>query len=133
MNRRRTLLILLAGIFCFSCLAFAETVRDRLKRDSKFKIYAVIFGATIDDDTSVRQFHVARVLDPRSGNTNDLLNVDVPKSYVDAARKLFSKTKHEPPPVVDGKPGQLFIYYLYSPDYPKTVITDLDAPIEKQP
>lgn len=133
MNRRRTLLIFLTGIFCFSCLAYAETVHERMKRDPKFKIYAVIFDATIADDTSVEKFNVARVLDPRSGNTNDLLNVEVPKSYVEAARKVFSKTRHEPPPITDGKPGQLFIYYLYSPDYPRTVITDLDAPIDKQP
>lgn len=133
MNSRRTLLIVLTGIFCFSCLAYAETVRDRLKRDSRFKLYAVIFGATVADDSSLQKFQVAKVIDPRSGNSNDLLNVEVPKTYVDAARRVFSRTKHEPSEFKDGQRVPQFIYYLYSPDYPRTVITDLDAPIDKQP
>ena len=133
MNRRRTSLIILAAILCFSCLTYAETIREHIKRDSNFKIYAVIFGATVADDSTVQQFHVARVLDPKSGNTNDLMNVEIPKTYVDAARKVFSRTRHEPSELRDGKLVPLFVYYLYSPDYPKTVITDLDAPIDKQP
>lgn len=132
MNRRRTLLIVSAGILFISTLAFAETVRDHLKRDPKFRVYAVIFGITLNEDSSIEQFHVAKVIDPRSGNSNDVLTVEIPKAYVAAARKVFAKTKHEPQ-MQDGKPVPLFIYYLYSPDYPRTVITDLDAPIDKQP
>lgn len=132
MNRRLTSLIVLGALFCATCLAYAETVRERLNQDSKFRLYAVIFGATLNADSSIKEFHVARVLDPRSGNTNDLLNVEIPKAYIEAARKVFLKAKHQPE-IEDGKSVPLFTYYLYSPAYPKTVITDLDAPIDKQP
>ena len=129
MNRRS--LFLMAAMFCAVISVSGETVRERLKADSKFKLYTVIFGVVVDTDSQIQTFHVSKVIDPQSGKT-DAVDVKVPGKYVDAARKKFSSRKPEPK-MKDGKPVEFFTYYHYSPEYPDVVISDLDAAIDKQP
>jgi len=131
MNIRRPLAAVLVALLCSVCLAHSETVRERLKHDSAFRIYSVIFGVTVDADSKIQQFRVSKVIDPKSGKT-DAVEVKVPNKYVEAAREKFAGKKHAPE-LKEGKPVEFFTYYIYSPEHPAVVITDLDAPIDKQP
>jgi hypothetical protein len=131
MSTRYPFLGVLVALLCSLCLTHAETIREKLKPDSTFRIYSVIFGVTLDNDSKIEQFHISKVIDPKSGKT-DAVDVKVPKKYVKAARKKFASKKHDPK-LENGKPVEFFTYYYYSPDYPDVVITDLDAPIDKQP
>jgi hypothetical protein len=117
--------------FGYSLGVSAETVRERVKGDPKFPFYTVIFAITVDAESKINQFYVSKVTDPRSGKT-DAVDVKIPEKYVEAARKKASQTKYEPK-FKDGKPVEFYTYYFYSPQYPDVVITDLDAPIDKQP
>jgi hypothetical protein len=111
-------------------IASAQTVRERLK-DSGFHAYAVIFGLTVDSTSKILTFHVSKVTDPKAGTT-DAVDIQVPQAFVDAARRKAA-TKHYDQTLKDGKPVEFFTYYLYTPSYPKTVITDLDKSLESQP
>ena len=108
MASRRCLLIGLLVFFALSTFVSAQTIRERAKRDPSFRLYTVIFGITVDQESRLQTFRVAKVTDPRSGTTN-AVDVQIPEKYVEAARKKDSAS------------------------YPHTVITDLDLEPEKQP
>lgn len=130
LTKHRSLPIIVA-LLCSLSVASAETVRERLKSDSKFQLFAVIFGVTVDASSRIDSFRVAKVTDPRSHRT-DPVDVKVPRKFVEAARKKLSAMKKYEPQFKDGKPVEFFTYVFYSPEYPDIVITDLDAPIDKQ-
>lgn len=121
-------------VFCLLVASAAassgQTVREQLK-NSDFHAYAVIFGLTVDSKSKILTFHVSKVTDPKSGTT-DALDIQVPQSFVDAARKKAA-AKHYDQKLKDGKPVEFFAYYLYTPSLPTTVITDLDKSLEEQP
>jgi hypothetical protein len=106
------------------------TVRELLK-SAEFKFYSVIFGITIDADSKLQAFKVSKVIDPKSGTT-DAVDVQVPAAFIAAAKKKVS-AKHYKPKLENNKPVEFFTYFHYSPNYPTTVITDLDQPLSQQP
>src|SRR6267143_7109713 len=108
MNIARLLRLFLLITFAFASKASAQTVRDQLK-NLGFHVYAVIFGLTVDAGSRIRTFHVSKVTDPKSGTT-DAVDVKVPQSFVDAARKKAA-AKHYDPKLKDGKPVEFFTYY----------------------
>jgi hypothetical protein len=129
--KNRTLLILgfFALLFAAVASAFAQTVRERLKKEPDFKIYSVIFGVTGTNSTApiVR---LAKVTDPKSGTT-DAVKVDVPDAYIKAAKKKI-EAKNYDPKLKDGKPVEFFTYFFYVPGYSNVVVVDLDKPLDKQ-
>ena len=129
---KRRLLFLIATLLCALDSASAETVRERLKNDPKFELYAVIFGVTVDANSKIDGFRVVKVTDPKSRST-DPVDVQVPKKFVAAARKRLAGMQKYEPKFKDGKPVEFFTYVFYSPEHPDIVITDLDVPIDKQP
>ena len=100
-------------------------------RDSGIHVYSVIFGIVIGRDSSLQSFRVVKVTDPRAGGTR-ALPVNVPDEYVQAAKRK-AEAKGYQPKIKDGEPVEFFTYFFYSPEQPKTVITDLERPLEKQP
>jgi len=111
--------------------ASAQTVRERLKKDPDFKIYAVTFGITASTNSSVPTVRLAKVTDPKAGTT-DPVKVDVPGAYVKAAKKKI-EAKHYEPEMKDGKPVEFFTYFYYVPGHSNVVVVDLDKPLDKQP
>jgi hypothetical protein len=103
-----------------------------MKSDSKFQLYTVIFGVTVDANSKIDSFRVARVTDTKSGTT-DPVDVKVPQKFVLAARKKLTAMKKYEPQFKDGKPVEFFTYVFYSPEYSDVAITDLDVSIDKQP
>ena len=131
MTKRHSFLLIVT-LFCTLISAPSETVRERLKSDSKLHLYSVIFGVTVDAGSKIDGFHVSKVIDAKSGTT-DAVDVKVPKKFVEASRKKLAAMKKYEPKYKDGKPVEFFTYVYYSPDYPDVVIVDLDVPIDKQP
>ncbi len=121
------------GIFFLLTLVsdgFAQTVRERLQTPD-FRLYAVIFGIKVGTDSQLKSFRIAKVIDPKSGNTNPV-KVDVPKDFVDAVRKKV-EAKHYDPMMKNGEPVEFFSYFFFTPSRPGTVIIDLDKSLDQQP
>jgi len=131
MSKHRSLLMIVALLFSLT-LVSSETVREQLKSDSKFHLYAVIFGITVNTNSKIDGFRVAKITDPRSGTT-DPVDVKIPKKFVEAARRKLAATKKYEPEFKDGRPIEFFTYLLYSPGHPEIVISDLDVSLAKQP
>ena len=129
MNILLNLRLVLCLLVACAATSSGQTVRERLE-DPDFHVYAVIFSLTVDND-KILTFHVSKVTDPKSGTT-DPVDIWVPQSFVAAARKKAA-TKHYDSKLKDGKPVELFTYYLYTPSHPTTVIIDLDKSLEEQP
>jgi len=111
--------------------ARAGSVRERVRSDRGFRMYAVVFGVTVLSGSSAPIVRVEKVIDPRSGST-DPVNVDVPDAFVQQVRKLIA-AKHDEPRTKDGKPVEYFTYFYYAPERPGVVVTDLDKPLDQQP
>jgi hypothetical protein len=114
--------------------ATAQTVRERLKKEPGFRIYAVVFGVTATTNSrppAVRLVEVGKV-SGQSGKSADAVMRDLPDAYIKAAKK---KIQAEPPEakVKDGKPVEVFTYLFYVPGHPDVVVVDLDKPLDKQP
>ena len=125
------LLAVILGIAVGSnAVAQSQSVREQMQKEPDFRVYSVIFGVTLDSATNVVHFRVSKVIDPKSGSTA-AVNVPVPGVYVAQARKKFA-SKPGQPKMLDGRPVEFFTYYFYTPADPGIVITDLDAPINKQ-
>jgi hypothetical protein len=122
-----TIVVLLGAI----ASASAQTVRERLKTESDFRIYSVIFGVTAGTNSTVPKVRVAKVIDPKSGTT-DPVKVDVPDAYIKAAKKKI-EAKHYEPQLKDGQPVEFFTYFFYVPERSNVVVVDLDKPLDKQP
>jgi len=105
-----------------------RTIRDWLRENPEAKCYAVVLGITMKHDGSLINLRVSRVTAPRHTNDTQPLDVEVPESYLNAARKLVAKAKFRPKSE-HGLPSEFYTYYFYMPDYPKVVITDLDNPM----
>ena len=114
--------------------ASAQTVRERLKKDSGFRIYAVVFGVTATSNSKPSVVRLVEVGTPRNERTKSghPPKIDLPDAYIKAAKK---KIQAEPPnpQMKDGKPVEVFTYFFYVPGHPNVVVTDLDKPLDKQP
>ena len=125
--RSVSLMLLLGSV----ASASAQTVRDRLKKDSNFRIYSVVFGVTVTTNSPLPAVRVAKVTDPKSGTT-DPVKIDVPDAYIKAAKKKI-EAKHHDPDMKDGNPIEFFTYFFYVPGHSNVVVVDLDKPLDKQP
>ena len=87
--------------------ASAQTVRERLKTDPGFRIYAVVFGVTATTNSTPPAVRLVEVgdLSKRPAKNADTGKIDVPDAYIKAAKK---KIQAEPPEMKDGKPAELF-------------------------
>jgi hypothetical protein len=114
-------------------LAPVKTISDMLKTDPNFKVYPIVFGITVGDNGTVESFRVASVIDPTSkpGETPKTINVDLPKEFIDSAKKKAESKHYEP--VIKGTKKEIFTYFYYSPNFPDKVITDWSKPIDEQP
>ncbi len=95
--KNRTLWLLASSRLLFAAVTSvsAQTVRERLKRESDFKIYSVIFGVTATTNSTAPTVRLAKVTDPKSGTT-DPVKVDVPDAYIKAATKKIEAKKYDP-------------------------------------
>jgi hypothetical protein len=129
---RLTTLFLLVGSIT---LASAQTVQERAKKDPNFKIYPVIFGVTATAKSTVPVVRVVEIGTPaseRSLKTGKPPKVDVPETFINAAKKKIQAEPPEPR-MKDGKPVEIFTYFFYVPGHPDVVVTDIDKPLDKQP
>ena len=133
--KNSTLLILrfvsVVLLFASVASASAQTVRERLKKEPDFKIYSVIFGVTATTNSTVPTVRLTKVTDPKSGTT-DPVKVDVPDTYIKAAKKKIEAKKYEPE-LKDGKPVEFFTYFFYVPGHSNVVVVDLDKALDQQP
>jgi hypothetical protein len=114
--------------------ASAQTVRERLKKDPGFRIYAVVFGVTATTNSrppAVRLVEVGDISE-RSARSADAVKINVPDAYIKAAKKKIQAEPPEPK-MNDGKPVEVFTYFFYVPGHPNVVVLDLDKPLDKQP
>jgi hypothetical protein len=107
-----------------------KTVRELLQAP-EFRIYSVIFGITIDADGKLQGFKVSGVTEPKV-NATKTVDAQIPQAFLNAAREKVIAKKYEPK-LENGKPVEFFTYFYYSPQFPNTVITDLDQPPDAQP
>jgi len=124
------LMLLLGSIVSAS----AQTVRERLKEDPGFRIYAVVFGVTATTNSKPPAVRLVEVgdLSKRSGSSAHGVKIDVPDAYTKAAKKKIQAEPPEPK-MKDGKPVEVFTYFFYVPGHPNIVVVDLDKPLDKQP
>ena len=123
-----TVLIFLCGLSG----SRADTVADKLASDPEFKLYAVIFGVTVDSKNNVESFHVSKVIDPKSGNTTPV-DIKVPKQFIEKSRAWLVSNKKLQPKIKEGMPVEYFTYVFFAPSAPDVVITDKEKPLDKQP
>jgi hypothetical protein len=81
------------------------------------KLYAVIFGFVIDEKSKLKSFRVSKVIDPRSRSTN-AVDVNVPETYLAAARARLMAKAQEPTIGEDGKLKEMFTYFFFDPNQP---------------
>src|SRR4051812_26959813 len=85
-------IFLLVGSVRFSA---AGTVREQMASDGNFKVYGVVFGLTVDAESKIASFRVAKVVEPK-GDKPATINVKVPEKFVQKARTwIASKKKYE--------------------------------------
>ena len=84
------------------------------------KLYAVVFHATVDSSGKLDALEISKVIDPGTGTT-DPVNVDVPASYVSAARSFLSKRTYDP------DPPSFYTYTFYDPSQPSRADIDPHA------
>lgn len=115
-------------LICFAPFSeHSETVRERLDRDPSFRFYSVIFGVTLNSNSSLNTIRVSKVIEPKTQST-DAVDVKVPEQYIAAARTLIEKKKYSAK-LKDGKPVEFFTYFFYTPERPDKVIVDMDKPL----
>ena len=117
-------------MIAFAAAASAQPIRELIKRPD-FRLYAVVFGVTVDERGKIAKFRVAGVTDAKS-DSKALLRVKVPEHFVAAARKK-AEARYSKPKLVNGKPVEFFTFYFYAPDYPRALISDLYLPPANQP
>ena len=61
------------------------------------KLYAVIFDVTVNSAGALETLKVAKVIDPSTHST-DAVNVEIPGSFLSAARAFLAKTNYGPDP-----------------------------------
>ncbi len=88
--------------------------------------YIVLFRVIMGDDSKAQGLRLAKVIEPLTG-TNAAADVEVPQSFLDAAKKKFEAEKLEPAPS-DGKPAEKLVNFLYVSRTPK-VAPDAIAPM----
>jgi hypothetical protein len=130
-NRTLSKIAIYVLLFAAAASASAQTVRERLKNEPEFKIYSVIFGVTVTNNSTVPAVRLAKVTDPKTGKT-DAVKVDVPDAYITAATKKIEAKKYEPK-LKDGKPVEFFTYFFYVPGHSNVVVVDVDKPLDRQP
>ncbi|MEO6054751.1 MAG: hypothetical protein ABIP97_12125 [Chthoniobacterales bacterium] len=123
----RSLHLLLISFLCIGTALHAETVRERLKRDPDFQLYAVIFAIVQNDDATVKSVTIANIFDAAS-DSKETASVQLPKAYFEKAEALIRSHKYALQ-AKEGKPITFFAYYLYSPELGDRVIDDPDAPV----
>jgi len=123
-------LMLLLGLVAS---ASAQTVRERLKKEPGFRIYAVIFGVTATTNSKPPAVRLVEVGDISEGSTKsaDAAKIDLPDAWINAAKKKIQAEPPEPK-MKDGKPVEVFTYFFYVPGHPNVVVIDLDRPLDKQ-
>jgi len=87
--------------------------------------YAAIFGITVDSSGDLKAFRFIKVID-QTGGAPTSPNLQPPKEYIDAARKLAAQKKYVPR-MVDGMPKEFFTWFFYVPSQPDRA--DLDPTI----
>jgi hypothetical protein len=102
--------------FCV-CLLFSLLLHAQSPALGTGKLYAVIFDVTVDSLGAVTDLRVAKVIDPSTRST-DAVKVDVPDSYLKAARTFLMKRKY------DANPNHFNTYLFYDPSRP--TVADID-------
>jgi hypothetical protein len=81
------------------------------------KLYAAIFGITINEKGELISIRLDKVIDPQSGSTK-AVNVAVPERYIASARDLVVAKKYEPR-IKGGKPAEFFTWFFFDPERPE--------------
>lgn len=87
------------------------------------KLFAVIFGITINSDKSIENIRINRVIDPSSGSP-DAIDLPVPQIYIESA-KMHIKAQNYEPQIENGKAKEFFTYFFFDPERPEIVITEI--------
>ena len=128
--RFASLMLLLGSV----ASASAQTVRERLKEDPGFRIYAVVFGVTATTNSTPPAVRLVKVepFPKRTAGSVNSAKIDVPDAYIKAAKKKIQAEAPESK-MKDGKPVEVFTFFFYVPGHPNVVVLDLDKPLDKQP
>lgn len=105
------------------------SIRERMRVDAKFQLYAAYFAVALDQEGKVTAFERVRVVDPAAG-TGEPVAIDLPESYVAAVRRKIAQLR---PAGSEGKPVTYAAFYYFSPAYESVVISNLDYLPENQP
>ena len=87
------------------------------------KLFAVIFGITINSDKSVENIRINRVIDPSSGSP-EAIDMPVPQIFIESA-EMHIKAQNYEPKIENGKAKEFFTYFFFDPETPEIVITEL--------
>jgi len=120
-------LSLILLLFLAASALKAETIRDRLKNDPHFQLYAVVFGVLQNSDGSIKEIHVANIVDAAS-DSKETVPIQLPKTYIEKAA-LAIRHHNYSLQQKDGKPVEFFTYYFYSPQFGDRLINDADAEV----
>lgn len=97
-------------------LALAPLLPQAAIETAPAKLYAVIFGVTLDAKGQLIALKVEKVIDPGTGSINPV-PVAVPNSFIDSARHSVI-AKHYKPRLENGVPKAFFIYFFFDPSQP---------------
>jgi TPR repeat protein len=106
------------------------SIRERLRNEWHFSLYAVTFEGSRDVNGGIVSLRVVRVTDAAAGDGKPV-DIEVPSFYGDAVRAKLSEK--QPPTPEGAEPSSFSTSFFFTPAYPWTVITDLDAGIDDQP
>ncbi len=130
MNARVTFVAICAALSYVLYPCRAETVSERAEHDSRFHLYWVFFRVTVDTNGNIQRFELAEVLDFKA--LVKAKDVKVPRKFCRDAQTKFGSERYQPE-FIGGTPMPLYTFRFYTPEFPDAVISDLHAPIEKQP
>jgi len=87
------------------------------------RMYGVVFGFSVDRSGAVQSLRVVRIMDPQS-RSKDAATIPVPQAFVDAVRKRLA-AKHPPPSLREGKPVEVYAWFIYDPSRPDKADIDV--------
>ena len=85
------------------------------------KLFAVVFGITVDSNGELLNVRIADIIDTYS---EEKIKMEIPKEYFENAKNKIEAEKYKPS-LENGEPKEFFTYYYFDPERPTLVIDDL--------
>lgn len=97
-------------------LAFAPLLAQAAIDLPPAKLYAVIFGITLNQEGHLLALKVDKVIDPGTGSTAPV-QVPVPRSFIVSVRQRVIAKRYKPN-IDNGVPKPFFTYFFFDPRQP---------------